>query len=346
MAAAKPVKSRASIRDVADAAGVSRAAVSLVLNGGPIRIGDEKRRRIIEVAREMNYTPHVGARRLALRRMETLGLVIPDQAGGLTEYDLFELTQHIALTARESNYDLLLHYYDAAEIPSTSPNEGRVDGSIVVLGHKNGPDIESIWAKSDQPHIVVGGGFFLQKPENFVDIDLASGLTAATNHLIELGHTDIAYVTSFEQSAKRNGYLVALTQANIPIRKEYIMEIGFTEAALRKAAAAIRDMPGRPTGLVFTSDAVALRMMRIFRELGLSIPGDLSITGFDNIETASFVVPGLTSVKVPTQRMAELAVSQLIAMVEKKGPSPLQSLLPAELVIRDSSAAPALINQR
>lgn len=332
------IKSKPSIRDVAEAAGVSRAAVSLVLNGGQIRIGDEKRQRIIEIARKMNYRPHLGARRLALRKMETLGLAMPDQASGLSDFEMFELTQHIALSARENNYDLLLHFYDAAEVPTVAQTEDRCDGSILVLGHQHEAEMISVWTNSAQPHVVVGGGRLPLKPQHFIDLDIAAGVEAATTHLIALGHRDIAYLASFPQTEKMNGYLAAMKRAKIPVRQELVMEIGFTEAALRKSAAAIAAIQPRPTGLVFTSDAVALRMMRIFRETGLSIPGDFSMVGYDNIETSSFVVPGLTSVRVPTQKMAEAAVNQLIALIEKKTVVPLQSLLPTELVIRDSTA--------
>lgn len=329
-----------SIKDVAEAAGVSRAAVSLVLNNGQIRISDEKRKRIIEVARHMQYTPHVGARRLAMRRMETLGLVLPVQADGLNEYDLFDLTHHVALYASEHGYDILLHFYESAGEAKLPQTVGRVDGSIVVLGKKGGPEFAGVWGASGQAHVIIGGGFFAQRPATFVDIDLASGMLAATNHLVRLGHRDIAYVAVGEHGEKLNGYLVALTKVRIPVRREYIMEIGYTEAALLKTAQKIQAMTPRPTGLVFTSDAVAIRMMRIFQNLGVKVPEDLSITGFDNLETASFVTPGLTSVQVPTRKMAQLAVNQLVAIVEKKPMPTLQMMLPVELVQRESSAEP------
>lgn len=94
-------KRKVSIKDVALAAGVSRAAVSLVLNDGKIRIGAEKRQRIIDVAKEMGYTPHIGARRLALRKMETIGLIFVDKPNAMNEQYLFSLTHAIARAARE-----------------------------------------------------------------------------------------------------------------------------------------------------------------------------------------------------------------------------------------------------
>ncbi|HMO51622.1 MAG TPA: LacI family DNA-binding transcriptional regulator [Kiritimatiellia bacterium] len=331
-------KTKPSIRDVAEAAGVSRAAVSLVLNGGPIRIGQEKRQRIIDVAREMGYTPHVGARRLALRRMETLGLVLPTQPEALSEYNLFELTHAIAIAAREHSYDLLLHFYDPAEQAMPPDITGRADGSILVLGRKEGANLPAQWAESRHPHVIIGGGFFLRKPDNYVDLDVATGLMIATRHLIQAGHRRIAYVSHTEQSEKLNGYIIAMTKAKIPIRKEWILEIGFTEKALQETAESIHRMDPRPTALVFTSDAVAIRMMRIFRELGVRIPHDLSVTGFDNIETAGFVTPGLTTVRVPTRKIADLAVRHLVGLVEKNVTRQMQTMLSAELVVRESTA--------
>ncbi|HMP90545.1 MAG TPA: LacI family DNA-binding transcriptional regulator [Kiritimatiellia bacterium] len=333
----KPATGKPSIRDVAAAAGVSRAAVSLVLNDGNIRIGKEKRETIIRVARELGYTPHVGARRLALRRMETLGLVLPTHPEALSEYNLFELTHAVAEAAREFKYDLLLHFHDSSSDDTMPNTPDRADGSIVVLGRKDSSNLPARLAARHHPSVIIGGGFFVQKPEHYVDMDVATGLMIATRHLIQLGHRDIAYVSHSEQSEKLNGYIVAMTKAKIPIRKELIIDVGFTEKALQETALKIKAMNPRPTGLVFTNDAIALRMMRFFREIGMRIPHDLSITGFDNIETASFVTPGLTTVKVPTRKIADLAVSHLVGLVEKKPPRKLQTLLPADLVIRDST---------
>jgi LacI family transcriptional regulator len=333
-------KTKPSIRDVAAAAGVSRAAVSLVLNGGKIRISQEKRDKIIAVARELNYTPHIGARRLAIRRMETLGLVLPTQPEALSEYNLFELTHAIAEAAREHNYDLLLHFFDPGQTDAMPGTPGRVDGSIVVLGRKDTSDLPARLSAVQHPTVIVGGGFFVQKPEHFIDVDVSTGLMIATRHLIQLGHRNIAYVSHTEHSEKMNGYIVAMTKARLPIRKEWIIEIGFTEKALQEAAARIKEMNPRPTGLVFTSDAIAVRMMRLFRELGLRIPADLSVTGFDNIEIASFVTPGLTTVRVPTRKIADLAVRHLVGIVEKQPPRKLQSMLTAELVVRNSTGVP------
>jgi len=333
----KPPQSKPSIRDVAAAAGVSRAAVSLVLNDGNIRISKEKREKIISVARELGYTPHVGARRLAIRRMETLGLVLPTQPEVLSEYNLFELTHAVAEAAREHNYDLLLHFFDQSGSNPLPGTPGRVDGSIVVLGRKELTDVPAKLTAIQHPNVIIGGGFFIQKPEHYVDMDVATGLMIATRHLIQLGHRNIAYVSHSEQSEKLNGYIVALTKAKIPIRKDLIIDVGFSEKALQETAIKIKTMNPRPTGLVFTSDAIAVRMMRFFREAGIRIPHDISITGFDNIEAASFVTPGLTTVKVPTRKIADLAVSHLVGIIEKKPPRRLQSMLPAELVIREST---------
>lgn len=174
----KKTAHKPGIREVAEAAGVSRKAVSLVLNNEPIRIGEEKRQRIIEIARTMNYTPHIGARRLAIRRTETLGLVLPAQAGAFTDDDLFEFTHHCAAIAAENGYDLLIHFYDTAEYEKSARTADRADGSIVVLSRHEGPAVAELWAAPPQPHIIIGGGDFVKPPAQYVDIDIASGITA------------------------------------------------------------------------------------------------------------------------------------------------------------------------
>jgi len=334
------LRRKPTIRDVADAAEVSRAAVSLVLNGGQIRISDEKRQKIINVAREMGYTPHAGARRLALRRMETLGLFLPSQTENLSEHDLFGITHAAAMAASERGYDLLLHFYEVSNKPSALLNIGRADGSIVVIGKKSGAELTEFCHKSGQPNVIIGGGQLPIKPVNYVDVDVSSGANAATSHLIELGHQRIGYVAHQAQSEKLNGYIVALTRARMPVRREWIIETGYTDSNMQQTASAIAQMDPRPTALVFTNDAMAIRMMKYFRDLGLQLPRDLSIVGFDNIETSALVSPGLTTVGIPIQKLADLAVTQLIALVEKRPLQPLQSMLSPELVVRESTAVP------
>lgn len=334
----KKSATKPSIREVAEAAGVSRTAVSLVLNNEPIRISEEKRQRIIEVARAMNYTPHIGARRLAIQRTETLGLVLPAQAGAFTDEDLFEFTHHCAAIAAESGYDLLIHFYDTAQHEKSARTADRADGSIVVLSRDEGPAVADIWAAAPQPHIIVGGSGYAVPPAHYVDIDIASGIAAATRHLIQLGHRDIAYLNSASRNEKINGYLVALAKAGLAVRKEWIFEAGLSDIALGKTADDLLAMQPRPTALVCTNDALAVRMMRMLRERGVELPRDFSITGHDNLDIANLVEPGLTSVRMPVRRMARLAVAQLIALVEKQAVSPLQTTLSAELVPRASTA--------
>ncbi len=329
--------SKTGIRDVAEAAGVSRTAVSLVLNDEPIRISDEKRKRIIEVARAMNYVPHIGARRLAIRRTETLGLVLPAQASAFTDEDVFDFTHHCAAIASESGYDLLIHFYDNAEHEKSARTADRADGSIVVLSRDEGPAVADIWAAAPQPHIIIGGGGYASPPAQFVDIDIASGIAATTRHVIQLGHRNIAYINSASRSEKINGYLVALTRAGLPVRREWIFESGLSDAALNKTADDLLAMPERPTALVCTSDALAARMMRMLRARGFDLPRDFSITGHDNLDIANLVEPGLTSARMPVRRMARLAVAQLIALVEKQPVRALQTTLSAELVPRAST---------
>jgi len=329
-----------TIRDVADAAGVSRAAVSLVLNNGEIRISDEKRQNIIKIAREMGYTPHAGARRLALRRLETLGLFLPSQLENLSEHDLFGITHAAAMAASERGYDLLLHFYELANKPSALMNIGRADGSIVVIGKRGGAELAEFCRQSGQPHVIIGGGPLTVKPENYVDVDIMSGTHAATTHLIELGHRHIGYIAHQAQTEKLNGYIIALTKAKIAIRKDWILETGYTENSMQATASAIAAMNPRPTSFVFTNDAMAIRMMKYLRDLGLHIPRDLSIIGFDNIETSALVSPALTTVGMPIHKLAQLAVSHLIALGEKRPVDSLHVMLSPELVIRESTGAP------
>ncbi|HMP72661.1 MAG TPA: LacI family DNA-binding transcriptional regulator [Kiritimatiellia bacterium] len=333
-------KRKISIKDVAEAAGVSRAAVSLVLNDGNIRIGKEKRQRIIDVAKEMGYTPHVGARRLALRKMETLGLVFVDKPNALNEQYLFGLTHAVALEARRHGYDIHLRFLEALDGDRAPITPGLVDGSLIVAGKTTPPSFFEHFERVSHPHVVIGGGFMNPKPPDFVDVDVATGMMIATRHLVQLGHRRIAYVSASSNEDKLNGYIIGLTKARIPIQRPLILEGRKTDRDLDDTVESLLTMAERPTGVVCTSDWLAIRLMRSLREAGVAIPRDLSITGFDNADLADWVSPALTTVKVPGERIAQLAVRQVVRMIDGPVDTRLQSLLPAELVIRDSTMAP------
>lgn len=333
-----PLKKKISIKDVAEAAGVSRAAVSLVLNNGNIRISDEKRQRIIQVAKELGYTPHAGARRLALQKMETIGLIFADELKALSNLYISEMTHAIAVEARRHGYDLLLNYFDPAHPDDFPTTPGRVDGSILVVDREVSTDFLERFELTRHPHVVVGGGFLRPKPVNFVDVDVSTGMMNATRHLLQLGHRHIAFLSGASSEDKLNGYIIALTKQRYPIQREYILDCDMTDAAIESTVDRMLAMDPPPTAIVTASDWLAIRVIRFLHERGIPVPGRMSVTGFDNVEIAGMINPPLTTIRVPGARIARLAVDQVVKLIDDPAAKSMQVMLPAELVLRKSTA--------
>lgn len=342
---AMPVPQRrvrdASIQDVADFAKVSRAAVSLVLNDKPIRISDEKRAAIKEAARRLGYKPHVGARRLIRQKMDTIGLVFPYDPAALTELFVYELTRSITLAAKARNYDILLDLFHSGSPEIMSARPGRVDGSIVVWDRKSPEGVVEALERSGQPVLVVGGGYMDHKPKDFLDVDVRSGSLAVTSHLINLGHRRIVFLAGVPSPQKFDGFQAALRQARIRGGEDLLLNCGLAEPEVAIAVDALLKRKPRPTAIVATNDTLAIRTIKVLLTRGLRVPRDISVVGFDDIETANLVMPSITTVRIPLGELAEVAVSSVIRQVEQESSAHIQRMLPTKLVVRESSGPPA-----
>ena len=329
-----------SIQDVADLVQVSRAAVSLVLNDKPIRISDKKRRAIKDAAQRLGYKPHVGARRLIRQKMDTIGLVYPYDPAALTELFVYELTRSITLAAKSRNYDILLDLFHSGSPDIVSGRPGRVDGSILVWDRKSPERAVSLLEQTGQPILVVGGGYMDHKPNDFLDVDVTNGTLAVTNHLLNLGHRHVVFLAGIPSPQKLDGFQAALRQARIRVGDESGLNCGMSEREVAIAIDALLRRKPRPTAIVATNDTLAIRTIKVLLTRGLRVPQDISVVGFDDIETANLVVPSITTVSIPLGELAEVAVSSLIRQIEHADAAHVQRMLPTKLVVRESSGPP------
>jgi LacI family transcriptional regulator len=328
------------MQDVADAVGVSRAAVSLVLNNRYIRIGPEKRQAIQQAAERLGFRPHAAALRLKRNKTDTLRLVFPSQSFALSQLFLFDLTRHIAMAAKARNYDILLElvHADYADLLALEP--GRVDGTILVRDRDTPEELTLEMEKMRHPHLILGGGYMKRRPRYFLDFDVTGGVQAITKHLIDLGHRRIAFLAGIPSAAKFDGYCLALKQARIKSDNKLVLESGLTETGIGQAIDQLLSLKERPTAVVATNDALAIRTIKVLLRRHLEVPRDISIVGFDDIEPAGLVNPSLTTVRVPLQELAEAAVENLLQRIEGGEAVPCQQMLPTELVLRESSGPP------
>ena len=337
-----------TIRDVARVAGVSVATVSRVLNGSA-PVLEPTRDRILEAARELRFTPNASARSLSMRRTAALGVVLPDLHGEFFS----ELLRGIDRTAQHHGRHLLVsssHHGARGMSEALRTMHGRVDGLIVMA-----PDLPAAGLMEALPHTiptVLVNCAPVKTPKGTrvaaLAVDNFGGAVAMVEHLASLGHRRIAFIAGAEHnedSAERErGYGEAMSRLGLEDRAEYRQRGDFTEVGGHCSAAFLMDSPVPPTAIFAANDMMALGAMAAVREKGLRVPEDVAIAGFDDIPTARYISPPLTTVRVDVEALGALATTVLVRLTSEArsgseaghdgGQSP--QVVPSILVVRGS----------
>jgi LacI family transcriptional regulator len=335
-------QSRATIDDVAARAGVSISTVSRVVNGrygvAPATL-DRVRAAVVDLGFETSLT----ARSLRSGRTNVIGVLVSD-----IEPFSAEVLKGIAHALRESSYELIVYsgghrHEDGWEQRYLSRLAGTLtDGAILLT-----PTVVQVATSKPvvavDPH--VGGS---RMPT--IDTENFEGAIAATRHLVELGHRRIGFIggrPDLESARRRElGYRVALEAAGIPVDPELITSGDFTEEAAEGPAHQLLSLTDRPTAIFAANDLTAIQTIRSAVGLGLAVPHDISIVGFDNIPESALTDPPLTTIDQSLHAVGREAVRALIELIEhpeRTGPSatePMHITLPTTLVVRQSCAAP------
>jgi DNA-binding LacI/PurR family transcriptional regulator len=332
---------RPTIADVASRAGVSKGAVSFALNGRA-GVSNETRQRILDVAAELGWAPNRQARALSTSRASALGLVVaraPELLGVDPFFPAFIAGVEKVLAARDQALVLQVVTSPAAEEAGYRrlARDGRVDGVLVVDLRRDDARI-GLLAEIGLPAVTLNRPD-VPTPFPSVILDDRPGITAAVRHLVDLGHTAIAHVSGPEPylhaAARRQAFLDAMADAGL---SGQVVAGDFTAAGGRAATQRLLDAPDRPTAIVFANDVMALAAVAAAAELGIRIPDDLSITGFDDTDLAGYVHPALTTVRADAIGWGEVAARTLLALVDGEDVTDTE-LPPAELVLRRSTGA-------
>jgi LacI family transcriptional regulator len=339
---ASPVASleRVTISDVARAAGVSVPTVSKVVNGR-YGVAPATSKRVLEVVAALGYETSLVASSLRRRRTNVIGILV-------AEFESFsvELLKGISSAATGTGYELLAYSGLAAsgsrtgwERRSLSRLAGTlIDGAIVITPTVLMPTT-SIPVVAIDPHTGPGG-------PSTIDSDNVAGARAATRHLIELGHRRIAHIRGRSDLAsaelREAGYRESLAAAGIPFDPALVRDGGYQAALTAEAARELLTSPDRPTAVFAANDMSALGVLTVAHELGLRVPEDLSVIGFDDVPEAASSTPPLTTMAQPLHDLGAQALEMLVGLLNGQDvPSHVQ--LPAELVIRASTGpAPVL----
>ncbi len=326
-----------TIKDVARRAGVSVATVSRALNrSGPVR--EETRRRIEQVAQALNYAPNSAARSLISRRTGMFGVLLPDLYGEFFS----ELIRGIDGAAQARGHHLLLSSsHDAAgKIEAALRGmRGRVDGLIVMAPTVDAPVLRSILPRGVP--VVLLNSPVADSALDSLTVDNYGGAREVVSHLLWHGHERLAVLKGPERNhdaeERLRGYRAALRDAGVPWREELEIPGDFTGEAGYAGAAALLRLDPRPTAIFAANDAMAFGALSALRDAGVAVPEEMALAGFDDVSSARYTIPPLTTAHVPISELGERAVAMLAESVGAGSGRPRRrETLAAEVVVRRS----------
>lgn len=327
----------ATILDVAGRARVSAATASRVLSGSSHAVRAETRRRVLASAHALSYLPNMLARSLLKRETSAIGVLVPDVSNPYYAVILRGIEDAASWTGHAVILCNTDRRRDKQEAYLRTLLERRVDGLIVTGGTFRTRDVALVRAML--PVVVVGRH---EVPLSSVRVDNVGAAVAATRHLIGLGHRRIACLAgpaaSLTAADRLKGVRRALCEAGLSPRPDDTVETEFSLEGGRSGAARLCASAHRPTAVVALSDQLATGALRGFSELGLRVPEDVSVVGFDDSPIAAFTVPALTSVGIPMYEVGRRAMELLLRVVA--GERGTSVVLPTELRVRESTAPP------
>jgi DNA-binding LacI/PurR family transcriptional regulator len=339
-AAARPAGSPARIADVAALAGVGVATVSRVLNGH-VGVRPTTRERVVEAIEALNYRPSSLARSLSLQRTMVVAALLP----WFTNPSAVQRVRGIVEGLSGSAYDLMVFDIESEDRQRRAfelfDRGDRADGLLVVSTLPPEAEVDRLRA-AGVPCVLIDA---VHSCFPSIAVDDVAGGEIATRHLLELGHRRVALIGDpppefrFDWSRDRTrGYQRALAAAGIEVRDEYVREGTRLPQVARAIAAELLSLPERPTAVFAASDTQAIGVLEAARTLGIDVPGDLSVIGFDDIEVAAYV--GLTTVRQPLVESGRRGAKVLLEVLARRAVEPLRELLPLDLVVR-STTGPA-----
>ncbi len=328
-----------TIHDVAKLAGVSIATVSRVINS-PDSVRTVTREKVLLAMSKCNYKYNALARGFVTKRSNTIGLIIPninnpvfaDSTLGVQEY---ADRKNLKVILGNSNYK-----YPQEENLVNALRESQVDGLIITT-----TDIKSDLLKTlvdeEFPFVLlfstVKGGSF-----SAVGVDNYRGGYLATEHLVSLGHKRIGMVAGNFSMTDRSfhrwhGYKRCLMDNKISYDKKLVVQTDYSLSGGCESIKTLLDQPSPPTAVFCSNDYIALGAIKGAREAGLTLPEELSIVGFDDMQTASYMVPPLTTIRQPAYDMGRRAAELLLQLIEKKS-KPTQDMMATSLIVRESTS--------
>jgi DNA-binding LacI/PurR family transcriptional regulator len=336
---------RVSIKDIARAADVSHSTVSRALSDSPL-VSAETKTRIQRLAEQMGYSPDAQARSLVMGRTQTIGVVVTT----ITDPFIAEIVEAIERTAHDRGYSVILASSNAEperEIAAVEMlHSKRVDG-VLVTSSRIGALYQDHLDRLGVPVVLVNSHSEQSGPYTFaINVDNRHGGWLATDHLIELGHRRIAYVTGpadhSDDLDRLAGYREALRLAGIAFDPTLVVPGTGRAGGGERAWPVLSGLANPPTAIFCYNDMTAIGLLRAVRQASVSVPQDLAVVGFDDIPFASYVQPSLSSVAQPKPEMGRQATEMILALMSSEDPAGADVsniTVQGRLVVRESSGA-------
>ncbi len=333
----KKLKNRLTINDIAKLAGVSKGAVSYVLNNKQ-GVSEEVRDRVLRVIEEYGYRPNKLAQALAGKKTNFIALVIPD----ISDVFYAKIIKGVEITLSKNGY--FLNLYSTHANPEKEQevfdflNTGFVEGAIVMVYHLEKDFIDKI-IDLKIPCVFIGYPYGDDKIYSLA-VDNEEGGFKATEYLISLGHKKIVFIhgskEAWDSEFRFRGYLKALEKYNLPFNEKLVLRGDFTREGGYRAVKEFLRVSEEFTAIFSANDHMAFGAIKALKEEGLKVPEDISIMGFDNIEASALSNPPLNTIMQPIYQLGEMSAKILLRLLSGENLEQKKYLLKTQLIERKS----------
>ena len=334
----------ATIKDIAKRLNISVSTVSYALNDGPRSVPEEVKRKVLEVAEELDYRPNRLARSLITRRSHIIGVVPLDA----TAHDIMlgsyvqRVLNGVLNAAQESDQNVLIvTKCDTSDTQGTVKRllDGHIDGLVFITGYLMEPILKELSSRKF-PHVVLSS---VAKGSPSLCVDNRGGSEQVMQHLYDLGHRKIGHLegipSHFDAKERYQAYLSFMRDHHLPVKPHWVACGMFHPVLAIQAVRAVLEHEDRPTALFAANDEMAITAVTVAREMGVRVPEDLSIVGFDNAPESSICYPSLTTVQHPEIEMGEMAVRVVLDQIADK-PLSNHMRFSTRLIVRSTTTRP------
>lgn len=332
-----------TIKDIASLTGFSVTTVSRALNGYD-DVNEQTKEKIEAVAQEIGYVPNILAQNLVMKKSKTIGILVNELKRESAKDNLmFEMLCGVSDALADSDYEFVLLSTSTAKQKNKTFKqlcEERQLAGVIIQGLKNDdPYLEEI-IDSDVPCVLIDI-LLTNATTGYVTSNQMASIKDAIKYLHRLGHRAIAYMNGSEDAhvstIRKQGYLDALKEIDIPTKENYMINGQYDEDIAKKVATPFLINNPEVTAIFCASDVMAIGVLGAARGLGIKIPEQLSIIGFDNIMLSRYTTPPLTTISQSPYHMAICGTQLLTAMIEGEEEKTPFKVLNSELVIREST---------